>query len=107
MFSNAAARLFAVFFVRAYGPGEVQVLVSNNGGNFEEASSWRAASRSEVSYRETFMFERSQNVKAVSIVMKSPMPWGFCGLNGVQLEYTTVLSSNCQRLPGDLAIFIF
>ena len=74
-----------MFFVRAYGPGEVQVLVSNDGGNFEEASSWRAASRSEVSYRETIMSERSQNVKAVSIVMKSPMPWGFFGLNGVQL----------------------
>ena len=74
-----------VIFVRAYGPGEIQILVSSDGGNFEEASSWRAASRSEVSYRETIIFERTQKVKAVSIVMKSPMPWGYFGLNDVTL----------------------
>ena len=31
------------------------------------------------------MFERAQKVKAVSIVMKSPMPWGYFGLNDVTL----------------------
>merc|ERR1712087_769534 len=36
-------------------------------------------------YRETIMFERAQKVKAVSIVMKSPMPWGYFGLNDVTL----------------------
>ena len=71
--------------MRAYGPGEVQILVSSDGGNFEEASCWRAATRSEVAYRETIMFGREQKVKAVSIVMKSPMPWGYFGLNDVSL----------------------
>ena len=70
---------------RAYGPGEVQILVSSDGGNFEEASCWRAATRSEVAYRETIMFGSEQKVKAVSIVMKSPMPWGYFGLNDVTL----------------------
>ena len=69
--------------MRAYGPGEVQILLSSDGGNFEEASCWRPATRNEVAYRETIMFERAQNVKAVSIVMKSPMPWGYFGLNDV------------------------
>lgn len=69
----------------AYGPGEAQILVSSDGGNFEEASCWRATTRSEVAYRETIMFERPQKVKAVSIVMKSPMPWGYFGLNDVAL----------------------
>ena len=59
--------------------------MSNDGGNFEEASCWRAATRNEVAYRETIMFERAQKVKAVSIVMKSPMPWGYFGLNDVTL----------------------
>ena len=59
--------------------------MSSDGGNFEEASCWRAATRNEVAYRETIMFERVQNVKAVSIVMKSPMPWGYFGLNDVSL----------------------
>ena len=31
------------------------------------------------------MFDRIQNVKAISIVMKSPMPWGYFGLNDVSL----------------------
>ena len=75
----------AFCFARAYGPGEVQILVSSDGGNFEEASCWHAATRSEVAYRETIMFERQQKVKAVSIVMKSPMPWGYFGLNDVAL----------------------
>ena len=76
---------FQLLVLRAYGPGEVQILVSSDGGNFEEAACWRAASRSEVSYRETVMFERTQRVKAVSIVMKSPMSWGYFGLNDVKL----------------------
>ena len=78
-------RFESVASLRAYGPGEVQILVSSDGGNFEEASCWRAATRNEVAYRETIMFERVQNVKAVSIVMKSPMPWAYFGLNDVNL----------------------
>ena len=63
----------------------MQILVSSDGGNFEEASCWRQATRNEVAYRETIMFERAQKVKAVSIIMKSPMPWGYFGLSDVGL----------------------
>ena len=86
-FVGYVACLFNCFF-RAYGPGEIQILISSDGGNFEEAACWRAAARSEVSYRETIMFERAQRVKAVSIVMKSPMSWGYFGLNDVKLLTT-------------------
>ena len=62
--------------VGAYDPGEAQILVSSDGVNFGKAFFWRAATRSEVAYREAIMFGRPQKVKAASIVMKSPMPWG-------------------------------
>ena len=57
--------------------------MSSDGGNFEEASCWRQAARNGVAYRETLMFERAQQVKAVSIIMKSPMPGYFFGLSDV------------------------
>jgi len=69
----------------AYGPGEVKILSSSDGGNFEEAACWRAASRSEVSYEEAIMFDSVQKVKALTIVMKAPMPWGYFGLNDVSV----------------------
>ena len=70
---------------RAYGPGEVKVLVSGDGGNFAEAACWRSASRSEVSYEDVIMFDGPQMVKSLTIVMKAPMPWGYFGLNDVSL----------------------
>ena len=71
--------------VRAYAPGEVKVISSSDGGNFEEAACWRATSRSEVSYTETVMFDSVRAVKALTVVMKAPMSWGYFGLNGVSL----------------------
>jgi len=67
----------------AYGPGEVRILTSADGGNFEEAVGWRAATRPEVSYEEFFMFDAPKKVKALAIVMRSPKPWGFFGVNAV------------------------
>ena len=77
-----------VFFLccgRAYSPGEYKVLVSSDGGNFEEAACWRSSSRSEVSYEETILFKNVQSAKAVAVVMKGPMPWGYFGLSDVSL----------------------
>ena len=74
-----------LFCVRAYAPGEYKVLVSSDGGNFEEAACWRSSSRSEVSYKETVLFKDVRSAKAVAIVMKAPMPWGYFGLNDVSL----------------------
>ena len=61
------------------------MLTSADGGNFQEAACWRSAKRQEVSYRETVMFEGARNVKALTVVMRSPMPWGYFALNDVAL----------------------
>ena len=61
------------------------MLVSSDGGNFEEAACWRASSRSEVSYEETVLFKDVRSVKALTVVMKAPMPWGYFGLNDASL----------------------
>ena len=73
------------FCARAYSPGEFKVLVSSDGGNFEEAACWRTSSRNDVSYEETVLFNDIKSVRAVTIVMKSPMPWSYFGLNDVSL----------------------
>ena len=70
---------------RAYAPGEFKVLVSSDGGNFEEASAWRSASRNEVAYTEMVMFDTPRAVKAVTVVMKAPLSWSYFGLNDVRL----------------------
>lgn len=77
--------LHVCFPFRAYGPGEFKVLVSNDGGNFEEAACWRSTTRSEVSYSESVMFDTALTVKSLTVVMKAPMPWGYFGLNDVSL----------------------
>ena len=77
-----------LFCGRAYAPSEYKVLVSSDGGNFEEAACWRSSSRSEVSYEETILFKNVQSAKAVAVVMKGPMPWGYFGLNDVSLLTT-------------------
>merc|ERR1712151_1028878 len=64
-------------------PGEFKVLTSADGGNFEEAVCWRSAGRSEASYQEVALFDRPREIQAVTVVMRSPQPWGFFGLNNV------------------------
>ena len=81
----SSSRVFGFPCARAYAPGEYKVLVSSDGGNFEEAACWRMSSRSEVSYEETVLFNDVQSVKALTVVMKAPMPWGYFGLNDASL----------------------
>lgn len=69
----------------AYSPGEVKILTSSDGANFEEAKCWQPSSRAEVAYVETFMFDAPLNVKAVTISMRSPLSWGYFGINSVAL----------------------
>jgi hypothetical protein len=69
----------------AYSPGEVKVLISSDGANFEEAKCWQASTRPEVAFEETFMFSAPTNVKAVTIAMRSPQSWGYFGINTVAL----------------------
>jgi len=81
----ARQKALGVTFNWAYGPGEYKVLTSADGGNFQEATCWRSAKRNEVSYKETLMFEGARNVEALTVVMRSPRPWGYFGLNDVAL----------------------
>ena len=69
----------------AYSPGEFKVLVSSDGSNFEEAKCWQPAARGEVAYAESIMFDVPTTVKAVAISMRSPLSWGYFGLNSVVL----------------------
>lgn len=69
----------------AYAPGEFRILTSEDGGNFEQAASWRTSARSEVSYSEAVMFEKPRRVKAVTVVMRSPQSWGYFGINDISL----------------------
>ena len=61
-----------VFVGRAYGPGELKILTSADGGNFEEALGWRSPAREEMAYTQIVMFETPRSVKALSLVMRSP-----------------------------------
>ena len=58
----------------AYAPGQVKVLTSSDGANFEEAKCWQSSTRTEVAYEESFMFDAPRTVKAVTIVMRSVRP---------------------------------
>ena len=69
----------------AYSPGEIKILTSSDGANFEEAKCWQPSTRAEVAYVETFMFDTPLNVKAVTISMRSPLSWGYFGINSVAL----------------------
>jgi len=72
----------------AYSPGEVKVLISKDGSSFEEAKCWQPGSRGEVAYAESVMFDSPSTVKAVAISMRSPLSWGYFGINSVALLAT-------------------
>jgi len=72
----------------AYSPGEVKVLISRDGSSFEEAKCWQPSGRGEVAYAESIMFDSPSTVKAVAISMRSPLAWGYFGINSVALLAT-------------------
>ena len=69
----------------AYAPGEVKILTSSDGANFDEVQFWQSSARAEVAFEETLMFPTPQSVKAVTIAMRSPQSWGYFGINSVAL----------------------
>lgn len=69
----------------AYGPGEVKILTSSDGANFEEAMCWQPSSRAEVAFEQSVMFATPLNVKAVTIAVRSPQSWGYYGINSAVL----------------------
>jgi len=64
----------------SYAPAEVKVLVSGDGGNFEEAAGWRKNARPEPSFEEAVMFTEAVPAKAVTILMRGSKAWGFFGI---------------------------
>ena len=89
----------------AYSPGEVKILTSSDGANFEEAQCWQPSARAEVAYVESFMFDAPLNVKAVTISMRAPMSWGYFGMNSVALlaepgPYMLVRFVACLQVIG-------
>ena len=69
----------------AYAPGEVKILTSSDGANFEEAKCWQSSTRPEAAYEESFMFDAPRNIKAVTVAMQAPQSWGYFGINSVSL----------------------
>ena len=92
---------------RAYGPGEVKVLTSADGGNFEEVVPWRRSTKGEAAYIETFMFAEPRNVMAVSILMRDPQRWRFMGITNVALLVEPgpfMLVSGAPASDGELCV---
>ena len=67
------------------------VLVSADGGNFQEAAGWRTNVRPEPSFAEVFMFSDAAPAKAVTFLMRGSTAWGFFGVDS-----TTSVAWSCQ-----------
>jgi len=89
----------------AYGPGEFKILTSGDGGNFEEAACWQTPARPEVSYEETVLFDSPVDVKALTVVMRSPMPWAYFGISDVALlvepSFPSMLVGSAASTTGE------
>lgn len=65
------------------------------------------STHTEVSYEDAVMFDTAQNVKALTIVMRSPMPWSYFGINNVALiveSYPFMLVSGVSSIAGEQCI---
>ncbi|CAE7036298.1 unnamed protein product [Symbiodinium sp. CCMP2592] len=65
----------------SYAPGEIKVLTSADGGNFQESVGWSKLSRSEPSFEDTVLFPEPVAAKAVKVLMRGAKPWGYFGLS--------------------------
>ena len=78
---KARRQLLGVTLRWSYAPGEVKVLTSSDGGNFEESVGWRKLSRPEPSFEDTILFPEPVAAKAVKVLMRGAKPWGYFGLS--------------------------
>ena len=69
----------------AYAPGEVKIMTSSDGANFEEAKCWQPTGRGEAAFEESFMFDAPRSVKAVAVAMRGSQSWGYFGINSAAL----------------------
>ena len=64
----------------------MKVLVSADGANFQETHrGWRSSPRAAAASEEFVMFDAPLDVKALTVVMRSPQRWKYVGLNSVVL----------------------
>ena len=85
----------------SYAPGENQVLTSSDGGNFQESAGWRKLTRTEPSFEDTVMFSEPVAAKAVKILMRGAMPWGYFGLaHAVAVSAPSPFISLCQLIAA-------
>ena len=80
-------------------------MTSGDGGNFEEAACWQTPARPEVSYEQSVLFDSPVNVKALTIVMRSPMPWSYFGISDVSLlvepSFPSMLVGSAASASGE------
>eukprot|EP00812_Abedinium_dasypus_P011643 NODE_5195_length_603_cov_423.618613.p2 GENE.NODE_5195_length_603_cov_423.618613~~NODE_5195_length_603_cov_423.618613.p2 ORF type:complete len:160 (+),score=45.38 NODE_5195_length_603_cov_423.618613:3-482(+) len=69
----------------AYAPGEVRVRTTPDGIHWAEAVPWHRPTWGEVSFDENMDFDRQRNVAEIAVDMRSPMPWGYFGINQATL----------------------
>ena len=74
-------QLLGVTLRWSYAPGEIKVLTSPDGGNFQESVGWSKLTRTEPSLEDTVMFSEPVAAKAVKVLMRGAKPWGYFGLS--------------------------
>ena len=74
-------QLLGVTLRWSYAPGEIKVLTSPDGGNFQESVGWSKLTRTEPSFEDTVMFSEPVAAKAVKVLMRGAKPWGYFGLS--------------------------
>ena len=69
----------------AHAPGEMKIMTSSDGGNFEEAKCWQPVGRKGAAFAEPSMFDAPRGVKAVAIAMRGSQSWGYFGITSAAL----------------------
>ena len=93
----------------AYAPGELKVLVSADGANFDEQQGWEQLTRGEMAYAHTVMFSAPVVVRAVALVMRLPRPWVYFGLNQAALladPGPVMIVSGSSSVAGELCLVV-
>lgn len=104
---RATHKVLGVRINWAYAPGQFKLLTSADGTNFQEAACWRGPSQAEASFAESVMFPEAVSASAVAIVMQSPQPWGYFGINDVSLAvepYALMLVVGAPSPAGELCL---
>ena len=90
----------------SYAPGEIKVLTSADGGNFQESVGWSKLSRSEPSFEDTVVFPEPVAAKAVKVLMRRRQALGIlravqrsCDVGAFRLHARERCSSSPRAMP--------